>query len=72
MSLQVSATHNRAGEITYEYVSGNTYKITLITYTYRPSAANESRDFLTMQWGDNTESEIPRISIEYLPDEGLR
>ncbi len=67
--VQAYATHNRAGEITYTHVSGNTYEITLITYTYTPSAANESRDFLTIQWGDNTSSEIPRISIEYLPDE---
>jgi hypothetical protein len=63
------ATHNRAGEITYEHVTGNTYKITLITYTYTPSAANESRDSLTMQWGDGTSSRIPRITIQYLPDE---
>ena len=67
--LNLFATHNRAGEITYEHISGNTYKITLITYTYTPSAANESRDVLTMQWGDDTSTEIPRISIEYLPDE---
>ena len=69
LSLQVFATHNRAGEITYEYISGNTYRITLITYTYTPSAANETRDYLTMIWGDDTQSEIQRISIEYLPDE---
>jgi gliding motility-associated-like protein len=63
------ATHNRAGEITYEHVSGNTYKVTLITYTYRPSAANESRDSLTMIWGDGTSSRIPRVNIQYLPDD---
>lgn len=62
------ATHNRAGEITYEHLSGNTYKITLITYTYTPSAANETRDVLPIQWGDDTESDIPRISIINLPD----
>lgn len=69
ISSYLFATHNRAGEITYTHVSGNTYKITLITYTYTPSAANETRDYLTMQWGDNTTSEIPRISIDYLPDD---
>ncbi len=63
------ATHNRAGEITYEHISGNTYKITLITYTYTPSAANESRNQLTIQWGDDTQSDIPRTSIVYLPDD---
>jgi len=67
--LHSFATHNRAGEITYTHISGNTYEITLITYTYTPSAANETRDYLTMQWGDNTTSQIPRISIDYLPDD---
>ena len=67
--LNTWATHNRAGEITYTHVSGNTYRIILITYTYTPSAANETRDFLTMQWGDNTSSEIPRINIQKIPDD---
>ncbi len=69
-TFNVFATHNRAGEITYEHISGNTYRITLVTYTYTPSQANESRDFLTMNWGDDTSSEIPRITpIIYLPDD---
>ncbi len=67
--VQIWATHNRAGEITYKHISGNTYEITLITYTYTPSAANETRNVLTMQWGDGTTSQIPRIHIEYLPDD---
>jgi len=67
-SLNVFATHNRAGEITYKHISGNTYEITLITYTYKPSAANESRDYLTIQWGDDTSSEIPRVRQVDLPD----
>jgi gliding motility-associated-like protein len=68
-SFSSYATHNRAGEITYQHISGNTYKITLITWTYAPSAANETRDSLTMIWGDNTSSRIPRISIQELPDD---
>ena len=66
---QAYATHNRAGEITYEQVSEFTYRITLLTYTYTPSAANESRDSLTIMWGDDTFGDIPRIQIQYLPDE---
>ncbi|NPA67308.1 MAG: gliding motility-associated C-terminal domain-containing protein, partial [Chlorobi bacterium] len=30
---------------------------------------NETRDYLTIQWGDGTASEIPRINIRYLPDD---
>ncbi len=69
ISFHVHATHNRAGEITYEHISEYTYKITLITYTYTPSTANESRDSLEIKWGDDTKKEIPRILIQYLPDD---
>jgi len=62
------ATHNRAGEITYKQISDLTYEFTLVTYTYTPSAANETRDFLEMQWGDNTTSMIERIIEIDLPD----
>ncbi len=72
-SAFVLATHNRAGEITYEHISGRTYKITLITYTYTPSAANETRKILEIDWGDgSTDDEkdsIERIKIDYLPNE---
>lgn len=69
LSIKTYATHNRAGEITYRQISQYTYEITLITYTYTPSAANEQRDQLEMFWGDDTFGDINRISIEYLPDD---
>lgn len=62
------ATHNRAGEITYRHVSGYIYEITIVTYTYTPSEANQSRDVLPIEWGDGTTGSIPRISEEFLPD----
>jgi len=43
---QVWATHNRAGEICYRYISGTTFEFTLITYTFPDSPAD--RDSLTM------------------------
>jgi gliding motility-associated-like protein len=56
------ATHNRAGEITYERDLSNPllYHITITTYTKTSSAAD--RDSLTIEWGDNTSSDLPRIS----------
>lgn len=63
------ATHQRAAEITYRYLSGLTYEITLISYTFTPSPANAFRDNLTINWGDGTFSEIRRIEVIYLPDE---
>jgi len=63
------ATHNRAGEITYEHVEGYKYKFTILTYTYTPSLANAQRDYLLVSWGDGTLSEVERIIQESLPDD---
>ncbi len=69
LNTNIFATHNRAGEITYRQLSQYTYEITLVTYTYTPSAANEQRDQLEMQWGDDTFGDINRIGIDFLADE---
>jgi gliding motility-associated-like protein len=55
------ATHQRAAEIVYRHISGLTYEITLISYTYTPSPANAYRDYLNINWGDGTSSDIPRV-----------
>lgn len=60
------ATHNRAGEITYEHISGYKYKITIYTYTYTLSDAD--RDSLEVSWGDKTTSYIQRDNWTNLPD----
>jgi len=52
--IKLKATHNRAGEITFKHIEGYTYEFTITTYTYTPSFAN--RDYLTIEWGDNTSS----------------
>lgn len=52
------ATHQRAGEISYTYVSGLTYEFTITTYTYTPSPAD--RPQIEVFWGDGTSSEIDR------------
>jgi len=67
--LSLIATHQRAAEITYRHISGLTYEITLISYTFTPSPANAYRDYLTIHWGDATTSEIRRVEIQYLPNE---
>jgi gliding motility-associated-like protein len=67
-SLDGFSTHQRAAEITYRHLSGLTYEITLISYTFTPSPANAYRDYLTIVWGDGTASEIPRVAITILPD----
>ena len=62
----LNATHNRAGEITYVQLSDLTYEITLTTFTYTLSYAD--RPTLDVEWGDNTTSTAPRISMLTLPN----
>ena len=56
---KVFATHQRAGEISYTYISGLTYEFTIVTYTYTPSPAD--RPQIEVFWGDGTSSEIDRL-----------
>jgi gliding motility-associated-like protein len=67
--VTLHATHQRAAEITFRHVKDLTYEITLISYTFTPSPANAYRDYLTINWGDGTSSEIPRVQETYLPDD---
>jgi gliding motility-associated-like protein len=62
----VKATHNRAGEITYVQLSDLTFEITITTFTYTLSFAD--RQTLEVEWGDNTKSTAPRVSILTLPN----
>ncbi len=52
------ATHQRAGEITFRYISGLTYEITIVTYSFSLSPAD--RFSLPIKWGDNTGSVLLR------------
>ncbi|MEI8047478.1 MAG: gliding motility-associated C-terminal domain-containing protein [Bacteroidota bacterium] len=57
------ATHQRAGEITFKYISGLTYEITIVTYSYELSPAD--RYELDINWGDNTKSTLARNNGPY-------
>lgn len=46
------ATHNRAGEITYEHLGGLKYRVTIVTYTKISAPAD--RDSLELDWGDGS------------------
>jgi gliding motility-associated-like protein len=63
-STRLLATHNRAGEITYEHIEDLTYLFTITTYTDPTSLAD--RDELTIDWGDETTEVVLRSSIEIL------
>lgn len=54
----LSATHSLGGYISYQYVSGTTYEISVTIYTENGRAAN-SRKEIEIDWGDNS----PRDSI---------
>ena len=47
----LSATHNRAGEITLTQIDELTYEINITTFTFTLSAADRPR--LEVMWGDN-------------------
>jgi gliding motility-associated-like protein len=63
------ATHQRAAEIYFRHLSGLTYEITLISYTFTPSPANAFRDYLTINWDDGHASQIPRVQEINLPND---
>ncbi|MCC6690322.1 MAG: gliding motility-associated C-terminal domain-containing protein, partial [Bacteroidia bacterium] len=46
------ATHNRAGEITYRWIAGTTYEITVTTYTSTAPGVTADRCELTIYFGD--------------------
>jgi gliding motility-associated-like protein len=55
------ATHNRAGEITYEQLDDVTIRATITTYT-RTSSFSADRDSLELVWGDGQTSLVYRIN----------
>ncbi|MDD2387532.1 MAG: gliding motility-associated C-terminal domain-containing protein [Bacteroidales bacterium] len=70
--MDVFATHNRAGEITYRQISDLTFEITIITYTATGPGWTADRPELEIQWGDNTTSILPRVEKINLPHDFRR
>ena len=64
--VQVSATHQRAAEITFKHITALTYEVKIITYTYTQSPAD--RPTLDINWGDGTYSTLVRTQKTSLPD----
>ena len=62
ISFLSHATHNRAGEITFEHLQGFTYEVKVITYTDPLSPPD--REQLTVFWDDGTSSSLPRVRID--------
>ena len=57
----VHATHNRAGEITYEQIGPLTIRMLLVTYTKSSSSAAD-RDSVEILWGDGSKEWIARTN----------
>lgn len=62
LSIPAYATHNRAGEITYEHIQGLEYRVILTTYT-KTSATAADRPELEVKWGDGHVDTLARESI---------
>ncbi len=58
MSFSALATHNRAGEITYRWINGLTYEVTITTYTRDSAPADRCE--LEINWGDGTSTMLKR------------
>lgn len=62
-SISSYATHNRAGELLYEYISPLSYRVKVISYSkISDISANADRDSLRLDWGDGTIESIVRIN----------
>ncbi len=62
-SMNAHATHNRAGELLYEYISPLSYRVTVVTYSkISDISANADRDSLDLDWGDGTIESITRTN----------
>lgn len=59
------ATHQKAAEITFTYVSGYTYRFRLVTYTFTESEAD--RPELEINWGDGSGDVLSRESATLVP-----
>jgi gliding motility-associated-like protein len=63
LGFTAEATHNRAGELLYEYVSPLSYRARVITYSkISDISANADRDSLQIDWGDGTIETVVRIN----------
>ena len=59
LSVNLFATHNRSGEITYSQTGPLTIEVTITTYT-KASSSGADRDSLELFWGDGTSTIIGR------------
>ncbi|MBT8218631.1 MAG: hypothetical protein KJP00_02320, partial [Bacteroidia bacterium] len=59
--LDLSATHNRAGEITYVQIGPLTIRATITTYT-KASSIQADQDSLELCWGDGTCQQVLRTN----------
>lgn len=60
-STSLFATHNRAGEIRVEQLSGLSVRATIVTYTAFQGNSNDAdRDSLLIEWGDGTSEWVIR------------
>jgi gliding motility-associated-like protein len=71
-SGNLMATHNRAGEITYEQMGDYIYKVTVTTITNTKPTSDgitpADRPSLTIIWGDNSYSDLERTTLTDLPN----
>lgn len=68
-ACRVFATHNRAGEITYEHIEGANFKYLFTITTYTDPESPADRDALVIYWGDETSPGIASFDTLYRDSE---
>ena len=61
IAFTAKADHYYGGYITYEHISGYTYKVTVVTYADN-SKENSDRDSVEVIWGDGEKEFIQRVN----------
>lgn len=65
-TLNVYASHNRGGALTYKHIAGLTYEATIVTYTDIGPFSQADRESLIISWGDGSTDSVARITTESL------
>ena len=66
LQIFLHATHNRAGEITYQQIDELTIRATITTYT-KTSSQGADRDTVEIFWGDGTSEFVKRTNGNGFP-----
>lgn len=72
VGLSASATHNRAGEITYRHIDGFTWEVTVLICSDVSDPNNADRPFIPITWGHGTVQDSIARTLEDIVSPGVK